>query len=151
MNQINLRQIAIALAIAPLLFILFIKAQAPDPIKHHRILTDLHKIESMNAEVDILTLKFRYRLQSNYDGLVSAINEIGLRQSELRTGEHAIFNKGNEKINRAMEELDQLTSRIESGQLPLEHHHFLYLLTVGKRIKNSHKTPRARDCATDRL
>ena len=111
MNQIDLRKIAIALAVAPLLFILFIKAQAPDPIRHHRILTDLHTIESMNAEIDILTLKFRYRLQSNYDGLVSAINEISLRQSELRAGEHAIFNKGNEKIDRAMEELDQALSK----------------------------------------
>ena len=113
MNHTVLRNIATALAITPLLFILFIKAQAPDPIKHHRILADLHTIESMNAEIDILTLKFRYRLQSNYDGLVSAVNEIALRQNELRVGDRAIFNTGNEKIDRAMEELGQAMSQKE--------------------------------------
>ena len=113
MNHTVLRNIAIALAVVPLLFILFIKAQAPDPIKHHRILADLHKIESMNAEIDILTLKFRYRLQNNYDGLVFAVNEIALRQNELRVGDRAIFNKGNKKIDRAMEELGQAMSQKE--------------------------------------
>ena len=105
MNRINLRQIAVALAMAPLLITLFIKAQAPDPIRHHRILSNLHKIESMNAEIDILTLQFRYRLQSNYDGLVFAIREIGLRHNELIAGENAIYKQGNEKIDGAIEEL----------------------------------------------
>ena len=46
MNPINLKQIAIALAVSPLLVTLFIKAQAPDPVRHHRILEDLHTIAS---------------------------------------------------------------------------------------------------------
>ena len=113
MNPITLRQIAIALAIAPLLITLFIKAQAPDPIRHHRILSSLHKIESMNAEIDILTLQFRYRLQSNYDGLVFAVKEIGLRYQELTEGEDAIYNKGNEKIDRVIQDLGKAISQKE--------------------------------------
>ena len=113
MNPINFRKIGIALAIAPLLITIFIQAQAPDPIKHHRIQTALNKMQEMNSEIEILTLKLRYRLQNNYDGLVSTIKEIKQIQRELKTGEYAIFHRGNEEIDRTMEELEQLTTRKE--------------------------------------
>ena len=121
MNPINLKQIAslkqlaIALAIAPLLITLFIKAQAPDPVKHHRILAALHNMESMNGEIDTLALKLRYRLHNNYDGLVFAIQEIQQRQRELKTGETAIFHRGNEKIDRTIEGLEQ--AMLRKGEL----------------------------------
>ena len=62
MNQINLRKIGIALAIAPLLVTIFIQAQAPDPIKHHRILTALNKMASLSSAIEILTFKLRFQL-----------------------------------------------------------------------------------------
>ena len=114
MNPINLRQIAIALAMAPLLFIIFIKAQPPDPIKHHQILAELHTIERMNAEIDILTLKLRYRLLNNFDDLVSAIREISLHQDNLKTGEYAIYHKGSLPIDLAIDKLGQTLSQKEA-------------------------------------
>lgn len=113
MNSSTLRQVAVALAMAPLLITLFIKAQAPDPIKHHRILSALHKIETMNAEVDILTLQFRYRLQNNYDGLVYAVKEIGQSYQDLTAGENAISSKGNEKIDRLIQDLGKAITQKE--------------------------------------
>ena len=113
MNQISLKQLAAALAIAPLLIILFIKAQAPDPVRHHGILTNLHKIESLNSEIDSLTLKLRYRLQNNYDGLALAIQDIKQRQHELSDGKYAILHSGNKKIDLTIDRLSQATARKE--------------------------------------
>ena len=108
MNRAALGKTAIALVLAPLLISLFIKAQAPDPVKHNRILTALNKMERLDSEIDLLTLKTRYRLQNNYDGLVGAINETKQIQRELKTGEYAIFQRGDKKIDRTIEELDQV-------------------------------------------
>ena len=107
----NLKKIGIALAIAPLLITLFIKAQAPDPIRHHRTLTALNKMERLNSEIEILTLKLRYRLQNNYDGLVFALKEIEQIQNELKFGDRAIFHRGNERVDRAIVGLEQVMSR----------------------------------------
>ena len=113
MTDINpdLKKIGIALAIAPLLITLFIKAQAPDPIRHHRTLTALNKMERLNSEIEILTLKLRYRLQNNYDGLVFAVKEIEQIQNELKFGDHSIFQRGNARVDRAIVELEQVMNR----------------------------------------
>ena len=110
MNQLNLKQIGIALAIAPLLASLFIKAQAPDPIKHRGILTALNNLEGMNSETEMLILKLKYRLQNNYDGLVSASMESKQLQKNLKTGKYAIYHQGNEKIDRAIDALERATA-----------------------------------------
>ncbi|MDO8414069.1 MAG: EAL domain-containing protein [Gallionellaceae bacterium] len=90
---------------------LFLKARAPDPITHHEILSNLYKLQSMNSEIDLLTLKLRYRLQSNYDGMVLAVKELVRLQSEIKVGENAIFHKGDKEIDQAFEQLDSAVAQ----------------------------------------
>ena len=148
MNQPNLKPLALALAIVPLLIILFAKAQAPDPVKHHSILTNLHKIENMNAEIDLLTLKLRFRLKNNYDGLVFAVKEIKLRQRELSTGEHAIFNRGYEKIDslllklgEAMAHKEDLLDSLKSRNAILKNSLYYFPRIVEETIGHAHSDP----------
>ena len=111
MNLGLFRKIGIAFALAPLLILLFIKAQAPDPSKHHRVLGALNQLESMSAEIEIITLKLRYRLQNNYDGLTSATRESNLILQDMKAGPNAIFHQGNEKIDLALLELEKMLAQ----------------------------------------
>ena len=148
MNQGLFRKIGIAFALTPLLLLLFIKAQAPDPSKHHRVLSAMNKLESMSSEIEIITIKLRYRLQNYYDGLSSATRETKLILQDMKVGPNAIFHKGNEKIDLALLELEkvlaqktELVDRFKSHNAVLKNslHYFPHITEETLAMSRSNK------------
>ncbi len=77
----RIKQLSIGLGMIGLLTFLFIHTNSIDPSAHDSYRNNLHRMKDLDATIDREILKSRYGLTSNYDSLMSDLQELlNLRQ-----------------------------------------------------------------------
>ncbi len=101
------KQILIGTGIILFLTFLFVQSRKADPVMHSRALYAIKEIEILDLQIDEMVVKLRFSRHHNYDEFDSASDAIRHQLEELKSGQYAIYQKGDAKVDSLLRRLEQ--------------------------------------------
>ena len=138
---------AAVLAVLAIAF-LIVNARPIDPAAHSRVVTNLSKMQELDAQLDEDVLKLRDALLGDYDPLVARFQLIRAHQHDLERGEYAFGRLGVEvgaalaDMSRRLDDKEALIEQFKSRNALLRNS-FHYLPLAARTLLSEPRLPEA--------